>query len=157
MHPSRVAEVPSCPGRAPVALVLGHCRVPSIEYFLRGRLCRFRSTLPLKLVLGPSLSILHCLPQAAQIFSSSSHHYLKDGPSCVGGGSQGYRAQIEVCHSKQLLCIPAGLSRLIFSTTAAKLPSNSMLELFAQHKNSVLYNFLTFTKKFLKKTHCPLS
>lgn len=62
MHPSRVAKVPSCPGRAPVALVLGHCHVPSIEYFLRGRPCRFRSTLPLKLVLGPSLSIFHCVP-----------------------------------------------------------------------------------------------
>lgn len=31
MHSSRVAKVPSCPGRAPVALVLGHCHVQAFR------------------------------------------------------------------------------------------------------------------------------
>lgn len=71
MHPSRVAKVPSCPGRAPVPLVLGLCHVQALS----------NSCMPDPVGSDPhchwscfwDLSVLHY--STAQIFSSANHHY----------------------------------------------------------------------------------
>lgn len=158
MHPSVAVKVPSCPGGAPAALVRGHCHVPSIVYLHVCETLQIQiysateagfGTQPIHLPLYPMAS-MNVFPSKMSLFRGP---WL--GQAACEWEHSDTRTRTEICHTRQLLRVPAELSRLFLLLQQQNLQLlNAFIICPPQKQNTLQFRLLSL-RSFTKKTTAP--
>lgn len=123
-HPGWPKSPPAQAGHLqPWFMATATCRALHTSICVRP--CRLKPTLPLKLVLGSSPSIVHCIPKSAWMFSPANCHY-SEGPGWpklhVSGSTVTQEPERHLPCQAAATC-PCWALQIIASTTAAKPPA----------------------------------